>query len=176
MHLNVSQFRVPFIDCIPESGSILDAGCGPGRDSLYFIQKGFEVDAFDASIAMVKLASKNTGLPVWKMRFQELNIKKKYDGVWACASLLHVPQKELHDVFITLKSLLKTNGILYCSFKWGNGESMRAGRTFTNHTLSSFKRFLIPTGLNLIKHWKTPDTRPERENQFWLNCLCGNNG
>jgi 2-polyprenyl-3-methyl-5-hydroxy-6-metoxy-1,4-benzoquinol methylase len=78
--------------CAP-GGRILDAGCGPGRDALAFAERGYELIAFDASTAMVRVARERVGsrIVVHLMRFEDLNGQSEFDGIWACASLLHVP-------------------------------------------------------------------------------------
>ena len=78
-----------FLSYIPKGGKILDAGCGPGRDSKYFLDAGYHVAAFDASREMVLIAEEYTGLAVEEKRFQDLHAKDQYDGGWANDSLLH---------------------------------------------------------------------------------------
>lgn len=79
----------PFLDFLPEQAKILDLGCGSGRDSLVFTNKGYQVDAIDTSIELVVRARELTGLNVKQLSFYELNVAENYDAVWACASLLH---------------------------------------------------------------------------------------
>jgi trans-aconitate methyltransferase len=75
------------------NGHILDAGCGSGRDSSYFLDKGFDVSAFDASAELAKLASQLIHRPVTVCQFNEYESDKPFDGIWACASLLHVSDR-----------------------------------------------------------------------------------
>ena len=89
-----------FLAQLQPGSLILDFGCGPGRDSRYFLQKGYRVEACDGSAKMVRTASENTGLPVRQMLFSELNETARYDGIFACASILHVPSADLPDVHI----------------------------------------------------------------------------
>jgi 2-polyprenyl-3-methyl-5-hydroxy-6-metoxy-1,4-benzoquinol methylase len=98
--LDLEPLYQRFLRHVRPGGRILDAGCGPGRDALAFAERGHEVVAFDASAAMILLASERVGhrAVVHLMRFQELNWQNEFDGIWACASLLHVPQTSLTGV------------------------------------------------------------------------------
>lgn len=120
-----------FLPLIPAGGSILDAGCGGGRDSKMFIELGFEVEAFDASEELAVLASNLIKQTVQVELFQSYKNSKQFDAIWACASLLHVPLIELPSVFNSLSAMLKSDGLFYCSFKYGEQEIERNGRLFT---------------------------------------------
>lgn len=95
---------------------VLDFGCGSGRDTKYFIENGFEVVATDGSEELCKSASEYTGIAVKQMFFQELDEIDKYDGIWACSSILHLTKKELEDVLVRMIRALCQNGIIYTSF------------------------------------------------------------
>ena len=90
VHLNMQKFYDRFEKYLPEGASVLDAGCGSGRDSKHFMERGYTVTAFDASETMCECASKLTGQEVRKLTFQEMDYHDCFDGIWACASLLHV--------------------------------------------------------------------------------------
>ena len=150
---------------------VLDAGCGSGRDSLYFLQKGFRVVAMDASHELAGLATKLTGLPVQVCRFDEFYHDEMFDGIWACASLLHVPANDLPNVMVHLASFLKSKGILYCSFKYGVGEKTKEGRTFTDLDEGGLERILSSTELEPSVVWLTQDLRQGREHEQWLNAV-----
>ena len=158
----------PFLS---ESGLILDAGCGSGRDSLYFLQKGFQVVAIDASSELAQMATQLTGLPVEVCHFDEFHHASAFDGIWACASLLHVPMAELASVVSHLASLLKTGGLFYCSFKYGEGESARDGRTFTNLDERGLAQLIHGLPLVTRELWQTEDLRPGRAQECWLNAI-----
>ncbi|MGB5997390.1 MAG: class I SAM-dependent methyltransferase, partial [Marinomonas sp.] len=151
---------------------ILDAGCGSARDAAYFKQQGFTVSAFDASEELAALASQHLQQTVEVNTFQQLDRVNQYDGIWCCASLLHVPKNELPNVFIRLQNALKPNGVLYVSFKYGTTERVDNGREFTdlNETALTSLIDACPQ-LNLIKHWQSSDQRPGRESESWLNAL-----
>ena len=102
MNADMSAIRNRFLAYIPAGGTILDAGCGPGRDVRAFRDAGFDVYAMDASEAMVSHCRTITGNRVTLATFQEYTTEIRFDGIWACASLLHLGPDELTDV---LKSL-----------------------------------------------------------------------
>lgn len=168
---NMSEWRDRFIEHIPDGGRILDAGCGSGRDSKAFIQEGFSIVAFDASREMCKKASQLLGQEVWQMRFDEMSFEEEFDGVWACASLLHANENELSDVFEKIYRALKNNGVLYASFKYGNGVTQRGERIFIDFTEESIKPYLEKTGFELIDSGITTDVRPGREDEKWTNVI-----
>lgn len=169
--VDMSPLYQQFLSSIPKGGHVVDAGCGSGRDSRYFSEQGFDVTAFDASSALVELAKKHTGLPVLLSTFSEFSVSKPVDGIWACASLLHVPFDELTASFKHLAKSLKTDGVFYCSFKYGAGEVTREGRHFTNLNEELLAEVLQGTGLTVDKHWQTGDQREGRDNERWLNAI-----
>ena len=114
-----------FINKLQTGCHILDFGCGSGRDSKYFKDKGFQVTAIDGSIELCKFASELTGLEVKQMYFQDLCDVEVYDAIWACSSILHLPYSDLKDVMLKMIVALKQDGIIYTSFKYGNFEGMR---------------------------------------------------
>ncbi|MBU2968262.1 class I SAM-dependent methyltransferase [Pseudoalteromonas sp. C2R02] len=168
-----------FLPLVPAGGYILDAGCGSARDAKVFKTQGFKVTAIDASEELVKIATQYLGQPVELKTFQQINDKNKFDGIWCCASLLHVPFNELDSVFTKLSNALKTNGVLYVSFKYGEsaelkGKSQREhnGRLFTDLNEQSLNNLLAnQKELKLNKTWITGDRRAGREGEQWLNAI-----
>lgn len=166
------SFYDAFLKLLPENCSILDAGCGSGRDSLYFKNKGYSVTAMDYSEELVKLAKDTIKQDVHHMSFQEINWVNKFDGIWACASLLHVNKSEISDVLLRLSNALRQGGILYASFKRGKGETDRTGRLFNNYTYPELKMLLDDTDLfKEVKYWESMDIRKDREDEPWCNML-----
>lgn len=107
--------------------TILDIGFGSGRDSLYFSKK-YEVCSIDPVMEFCEHA-KALGLTnVYCMKVQDINFINIFDGIWTCASLLHIPSYELVDVLNKCYKALKDNGVMYCSFKYGEYEGKRSGR------------------------------------------------
>lgn len=171
VNVDMASLYAPFLERIPAGGRILDAGCGSGRDSKAFLQRGYAVEAFDATAEMVALATQHTGLPVRQMTFSDVDTTERYDGVWCCASLLHVRMQALPEAMEKLAQALKPGGVWYMSFKYGDGERVKEGRHFTDLNEQALEALLTPlTDITLIRHWITEDKRPERT-EMWLNAL-----
>lgn len=156
-----------------EAGScILDAGCGSGRDSLYFHSKGYKVDAFDASWAMVNLSSQLTGLSVQHALFEDVMFENRFNGIWACASLLHVGRESIRDVLNRLVSMLCKDGVFYMSFKYGDKVLEKDGRSFNCYDENSFSEMIetMPQ-LRILELYKTSDLRVGRDDEYWLSAI-----
>ncbi len=165
-----------FQKLLPEQGCILDFGCGSGRDTKYFLSQNFQVDAIDGSEKLCLIASDYTGIKVKKMLFNELEEIEKYDGIWACSSILHLPQNELKAVLGKMVKALKINGIIYTSFKYGEFEGERNGRYFTDFTEEKFEKFVQNIeNVKLREEWITSDVRPGRGDEKWLNLILQKN-
>ena len=155
---------------IPHVGRILDAGCGSGRDAKAFLEAGYAVKAFDASPAMVRLASQFTSLPVQCMTFSDMTWVQRFDGIWASASLLHVPRADLPRVAERFRRALKPEGVCFVSFKHGTKEREKDGRHFTDMTDTVLQAVVstIP-GLSTMEVWVSEDVRADRQGEQWLN-------
>ena len=172
VNVDFSEMQNRFLELLPEHADILDFGCGSGRDTKYFLEQGYRVAAVDGCYELCKLASEYTGIEVKQMLFHELNAVEEYDGIWACASILHVRREDLPEIFKKLYRALKENGILYVSFKYGKFEGERNGRYFTDMTEISMAELLkeIPK-LKIEKQWITGDVRVGRGEERWLNMI-----
>ena len=167
-----TEVQDKFLEKLNSDAYILDFGCGAGRDTKYFLSRGYQVDAVDGSEQLCRIASEYTGIKVRQMLFQELDEKEKYDGIWACASILHLPKKQLREVLENMYAALKSEGWIYISFKYGEFEGERNGRYFTDFTTDTFKNFIHDMhGLKIEEHWITGDVRPGRGEEKWLNLL-----
>ncbi|MFD1385138.1 class I SAM-dependent methyltransferase [Rhodanobacter aciditrophus] len=169
LHVDMSEFYQRFLPYIPPNAHILDAGCGSGRDAKRFKSLGFQVDAFDASPELAAIASKLLQLPVVVQTFQQFDGIDLYDGIWCCASLLHVPNLELNDVIKRLHRALKYEGVLYMSFKYGIEERVKEGRFFNDQTEQTIQQYL--SGFRVLDTWVTGDQRPDRGSEQWLNLI-----
>ncbi len=173
--VDMTPLRDRFLAHLAPRATILDAGCGSGRDARAFRELGYPVTAMEPSPRLAALAETYCGLPVERLRFQDLDWHQRFDGIWACASLLHVPMAELPDALQRLARSLRPGGVLYASFKYGQGERDSGGRHFTDldeATLSElFQR--VPE-LTTIETWVTADQRAGREAERWLNVLLAN--
>lgn len=141
--VDFSETQNRFLNKLPSDAHILDFGCGSGRDTQYFLEKGYHVNALDGS-----------------------------NGIWACSSILHLPKNELKTVFEKMLTALKENGWIYTSFKYGTFSGERNERYFTDFTEKSFLKFAQNIErLDIVEHWLTGDVRPGRGDERWLNLL-----
>jgi SAM-dependent methyltransferase len=159
----------PFLALVPAGGRILDAGCGPGRDALAFANAGHQVVACDASAAMVALASARLGAPALQLTFDQIEFDSEFDGIWCCASLLHVPRAEMPDILGRLHRALKPEGVLYASFKRGEVEEFREGRWFNDYTEEGLGELFVQVGgWEVLRLWSSVDMRCDRDVR-WTN-------
>ncbi len=173
VNADMSFWRDKFESYVIDGGRILDAGCGSGRDSRAFKHHGYSVVAFDASREMCKLASELLAQEVWQMRFDEIAFDEEFDGIWACASLLHVSMKELPETLKKLHKALKDKGIMYASFKYGEGIAERGDRTFSNFTEESAQKLMTDARFKIIEGGITSDIRLGRGEEKWVNVIVG---
>jgi len=172
--IDMSMHRVRFLASLPQGATILDAGCGAGRDALAFQQAGYRVEAFDASAQMVATTRALTGIRVRQMRFEDFTWDGEFDGIWACASLLHVARADLTKVMRRLARILRPKGVIYASFKHGNEERQKYGRYFNDMTPTLLASTLDATPeLAQSDIWISADQRPDRLADEWLNVLIG---
>ncbi|MBQ9762820.1 MAG: class I SAM-dependent methyltransferase [Phascolarctobacterium sp.] len=172
VNVDFSQTQDRFLKLLPSVAHILDFGCGSGRDTKYFLDKGFKVTATDGSEELCKFASEFTGIKVKQLFFQELSEIETYDGIWACSSILHLNYSALEEVMKKMVRAVKNGGIIYTSFKYGKFEGERNGRYFTDMDEEKFNVFMkqFPE-LKLEELWVTGDVRPGRGAEKWLNLI-----
>lgn len=172
VNVEFSTMQEIFLSKLKKGALVLDFGCGSGRDTKYFIEQGYQVEAMDGSKELCKLASEYTGIKVKNMFFDELSEVEKYDGIWACSSILHLTVEELTDVMKKMVIALKPDGIIYTSFKYGTFAGERNGRFFTDMTEEIFAQFMQKIGdLMVEEQWITVDVRPGRGEEKWLNLI-----
>ncbi|MCH5345008.1 MAG: class I SAM-dependent methyltransferase [Acetatifactor sp.] len=168
---DMSFCRNKFLKYLNPQSRILDAGCGSGRDSKVFADLGYYVTAMDASPKICEEAGKVLGQKVLCQSFEELDMEKMFDGIWACASLLHVSKEKIPNVLHKLKRALKDEGILYASFKYGDGEAIRQGRYFSNHDEWTLKKLMQDAGFEILELFVTEDVRKGRSGEKWVNVI-----
>lgn len=172
VNADVSPQRDRFLSYLKEGASILDFGCGSGRDTKAFLDLGYKVEAIDGSVELCKTASEYTGIEVKNMLFQDLNDVEKYDGIWACSSILHVSKTDLKSVLKKMVTALKDDGVIYTSFKYGDFEGERNGRYFSDFTEESFREYISDCpDVSIVDSWITGDVRPGRGEEKWLNLI-----
>lgn len=159
-----------FLSRMKEGGTILDYGSGSGRDSAYFLDKGFSVDSLDGSAEMKAQAERLFGIKVKLASFLSLEEKEKYDGIWAQASILHLEEHDLRVALTLIERALKRDGVFYSSFRKGEGDGYENGRWYTNMTERRFLSFL-PASLYVEKIWESQDVRPG-VSRTWLSIIC----
>ena len=168
--IDMSSVYPPFLKLIPTGGRLLDAGCGSGRDALAFTRLGFQVEAFDASSRCVEHARRLTGLQIEQLRFEEMDFDAEFDGIWACASLLHLSHGQLEEVLAHFHRALRKHGVVYLSFKEGPEDTQRGTRHFTNFTIDGFQDWVTQLqGWVCLDAWLTEDMRPDRRTEQWVN-------
>ena len=169
--VDMKSLYQPFLAELSEGARILDVGCGSGRDTLAFKNKGYQVDAIDYSEELVKKATRLTGIPIKLKSFYEVDDYEAYDGIWACASLLHCERSRLAEVLEKMVQALKPNGVIYMSFKYGDSDRDQDGRQFTDLDENQAEALLEQfDNVQHIQQWVTLDQRPDRQEK-WLNLL-----
>lgn len=174
--VDMSDARDRFLAAVPVRADgparILDAGSGSGRDALDFRILGYDVKAFDASPAMVAATQAHTAVETRLMCFEDFAWEHSFEGIWACASLLHVADADLPGVIDRLAAHLVPKGALYLSFKRGTGERVKDGRRFTDMTAESLAALLDGCGaFSQPTIWESRDCRQGRASEVWVNAV-----
>lgn len=169
--VDMAPLHARFVEGLPPGAHVLDAGCGSGRDARAFAALGLRVTAFDASTALARLASAHCGFEVAVRRFEDMDEADRYDGIWCCASLLHVPRDEIPATLARLWRALRPGGRLYASFKPGTEDRFDGGRHFTDADEPQLRTWFdaLP-GVQSLEVWPSDDRRPDRP-QRWINLL-----
>ena len=174
LNADVSPLYAFFLSHLPPNASILDLGCGPGRDSKYFLDHGYRVLSVDGSEEFCKIATQITGQPALCQTFENISFTDEFDGIWACASILHVPSADLPKIIGNISRALKKGGYFYASFKYGEYEGDRNGRYFTDMTEERFAGLIESfEELRIIDTMVTGDVRAGRESERWVNVVVG---
>lgn len=169
---DVSELYRSFEELLAQGCRILDLGCGSGRDSKYFVDKGYDVVAADPSPLMCAQTRSLVNIPVFEMKAEDIQLYNEFDAVWACASLLHISKNDQAETLLSIGNMLKPGGICYCSWKYGDKERVVEGRYFVDFTEKSFRKILEEISVFAEeKIWITYDVRTSRQDQKWLNVL-----
>ena len=149
--------------------SVLDFGCGPGRDLVAFTELGHTAIGLDGSARFAAMALEHSGCEVWQQDFLKLDLPAaRFDGVFANASLFHVPRADLPRVLRELHATLKPGGVLFSSIPRGNNEEgWTRGRYGSYHDLEAWQGFMTGAGFTELEHYFRPAGLP-REQQPWL--------
>ena len=173
---DTKDLRNRFLKNVPDGGTILDLGCGSGRDTKAFLDAGCRVNATDGSAEICREASVFTGIDVRCLDFFDIPDNESYDGIWACASVLHVEKSRIPDLIRKLYKNLNRNGVLYLSFKYGEHNGIRDGRHFTDLNETEFRKLMEEVycedigrdDFQIIDEWQSEDVR-RGKNVQWLN-------
>ena len=172
MFLDLADLYAPFRKHVP-SGRILDAGCGAGRDTRFFIESGYVVIAFDASMEMVRKCQEYPHAYCIQRQFSEIAFKEEFDGVWACASLHHLPVEDAKSAVTKLSTALKPRGVMFVSVKAGKGNSWDNGRYFQLYDDKGIESlFSHDPRLEILRIWHSSSTGPDGDHEIdWMNAL-----
>lgn len=172
LRADMSQAMERFCSYLPDTAAIVDLGAGSGRDTKTFLERGYAVDAIDASEELCTLASEYTGIPVQCVKIQNWKPEKKYDGLWANASLLHLDMSEITTFIGRLKKILNVGGYAYVSMKSGIITGLdEKKRYFTDFTKEDMEIILAKCPeLELTEYFETSDSL-NREEFVWGNFI-----
>lgn len=170
--VDMTEVIEPFMELLPENAEVLDLGCGSGRDTIVLEERGFYVTPMDGSEEMCKLAEINTDQEVLQMTYDEMEFDDVFDGIWACAALVHLTDDEMCEIMKKLIQALKADGILYFSVHKGDRDGIYNGRYFRDYTRKELSDLMeeFPE-LELINMWTTQDARSGKSDGQWLNVL-----
>lgn len=172
INADMSELINKFTSYLQPGAHILDAGSGVGRDTKTFLEMGFKVSAFDASEEMVKMSTEYAGVQTRLLKFEDMDYENEFDGIWACASLLHVKKEDMEVVFSKLSKALKQNGILFVSYKDRDEDYEKDGRNFSCFTNDEFDTFMQKfEDFKILSKFTTFDVRPNRIGEKWLNAI-----
>lgn len=168
---DMSSLYAPFEECLPAGARILDLGFGSGRDTLHFLSQGYEVVSVDNSARLVEMAKAFLPNDVRQLDFMEMEFDQEFDGIWACAALVHCTEEGVKEALLRCGRALKPGGILYVSFKFGRGEVFRNGRWFLDMDESALQRTVAcMKGFEIGKTWESADVRDQKSGR-WTNAL-----
>lgn len=169
---DMGEIMKQFLELLEEGDTILDLGCGSGRDSLTFYELGYDVTPLDAAEEMCKLAEIHTGLEVLQMTSEDMEFDDVFDGIWASASLIHVPKDEMIPLLGKLAKSLKEDGILYMSFRKGELEGFSGKQFFSDYTKKELERLLEHSGqFQTLKMWEDAQLFDAHRDITWIHVL-----
>ena len=169
--VDFEHLRKKFVSYMPENARIIDLGCGSGRDVKAFCDMGYQTIGLDASEELAKIARNQLGVEVLVADMATWKAETPFDGVWCCASLLHLNENDANQFFDNLKYNLKPEGVLFMSVKEGIQTGLdEKGRLMQNYTETDLRRKIERAGLDIIEMERTVD-KLGRDDFAWLNAF-----
>ena len=170
INCDMSYHYDKFLKYLPKNGKILDVGFGSGRDIRHFMELGYDVTGIDVTPIFVQLGEQ-AGYHVLNKSVEDIEYENEFDGIWACASLLHINRNKLEEVIKKCIKALKKDGIMYCSFKYGDKEIVKDERYFNYVDETIIEKIINDNNLLIVEMYKTFDVRKERNSEEWINIL-----
>jgi SAM-dependent methyltransferase len=169
------KLEIPWIEFtsrVKPSGRILDVGCGSGRDMRHFIDLGYYVEGIEPSREMAKIARSRTGAIIHEIAAEQIDFNSQFDGVWACASLLHVDRSKMEETYNSIMRSLKRSGVFYFSLKSGVGIVRKEdGRLFANYSSNEIEELVAArSDAKSFVSWESSDAL-NTINTKWLNFI-----
>lgn len=172
LKLDLQPIYEKFEKYLMPGAKLLDVGFGSGRDSLHFDANGFEVVSIDFAQEVYSRGKILLNSEVLLVDVRDIRYKNEFDGIWASAVLFHYDEEEIIDVLNRCRDALKTGGVMYVSFKYGEEALLRHGRYFNDFTESKFEKMMVKVdGFDISEIWKTQDARADHSTQYWLNII-----
>ena len=170
--VDLADLYEQFLNLLPNGGRILDVGCGSGRDLRAFKLMGFDCVGIDPSSNLARIAHEYSGCETIVTGVEGVSFESSFDGVWACASLLHLPRRRLPVALNRIHIALKPTGLFFISIQQGEGESVATdGRFFARYSLTELNELVNSAGFVVLREWSTDDAQQKRRAISWINIL-----
>ncbi|MDD3219978.1 MAG: class I SAM-dependent methyltransferase [Lachnospiraceae bacterium] len=170
--VDMTKIMKPFIELLPENAEVLDLGCGSGRDTLTLDEAGFSVTPLDGSKEMCRLAEIYTDKDILHLTFDEIDFQEVFDGIWACASLVHTPHKKMPELLDRLVTALVPGGIFYFSVREGDRNGWDGTREFYDYSEDRLRDLLSSVkGVKIVDVWTTDALVDDENRSQWFNIL-----
>lgn len=172
VHADMAKIMQPFIELLPENAEVLDMGCGSGRDTLALEEAGFSVTAMDGAAEMCRLAEIYTDKEILHLTYEEMDFQNVFDGIWACAALVHIPYKKMPQTLKKMVEALVDGGLIYMSLRDGNRKGWDGLRQYYDYNEERILELLgnIP-GTKIVDIWKTLPLIEDDNPSAWWNII-----
>lgn len=170
--VDLTGLHQKFLSLLPKGGRILDVGCGSGRDLRIFKRLGFDCIGIDPSSNLAHIAHEYSGCEIILAGVENLDFKSCFDGVWACASLLHLPRHHFSSALNRILIALKPAGVLFISMQQGAGEFVAPdGRFYSRYSSPELNELVADAGFVVLEEWVTDDAQQKSRAISWINIL-----